>query len=174
MPVIGAMRFFERLVQGLVDVLTSARFVVHGDSMLPALTGGESVLAVRPRSQRRQLRRGDVVVMRHPVWNERTYLKRIVGLPDEEIRLENERVYIDGSLLVEKYLHEPPQVSRHYNRDWWTGPEEYFVLGDNRLDSEDSRAFGPVDRRLILGLVWFRCWPPRTWGPVQGGGGSDK
>ena len=140
--------------------------------MSPALADRESVLAVRPRFSWNRLRRGDIVVLRHPEWSGRTFIKRIVGLPNEDIRVDSGLVYLEDALLEEAYIvgRIPGRADR--DREWWTGPDEYFVLGDNRSDSRDSRAFGPVDRRLILGRVWFRCWPLRSWGPVSGKRGS--
>ena len=161
--------------------------MVEGDSMLPLLRHKQSVLAVRPRrlsswTQSALLRRGDVVVLRHPVFNDRIFIKRVVGLPDEEAVIKGGLVSLSGELLDEPYLGNPVGESASelvngseeesgQNREWWTGPEEYFVLGDNRWDSHDSRAFGPVHQSLILGRVWFRCWPPKDWGWVPGDGG---
>ena len=162
------MKFPLRIIQGLINLVSSARFVVGGDSMLPTLRNRESVLAVRPRLPWNRLRRGDIVVLRHSVCSGRVYIKRIVGLPNEEIRLEDGLVHLQGVLLEEAYIRGGLPGRRDQNREWWTGPDEYFVLGDNRSDSHDSRAFGPVDRRLILGRVWFRWWPLRSWGPVPG------
>lgn len=142
--------------------------------MLPALANRESVLAVHAKSSQNQLRRGDIVVFRHPVWKDRTYIKRIVGLPNEDLCLEEGLVYLNGELLEETYLAGPFAAGRDHNREWWLGPNEYFVLGDNRSDSQDSRAFGPVDRRLIVGRVWFRCWPLRSWGRVSEQGRAES
>ncbi|MEK7807384.1 MAG: signal peptidase I [Chloroflexota bacterium] len=156
-----------RVLQALVTLFTSSRFLVEGESMAPALAGGQSVLASRPRLTWDRLRRGDVVVLRHPVWDDQIDIKRIIGLPGEEVRLKDGRVYLDGALLNEAYLDGPPSQRKEYDREWWTGSDEYFVMGDNRGDSGDSRAFGPVHRQRILGRVWLRCWPPRAWGPVR-------
>jgi len=157
-----------RVLQALVALFTSARFLVEGESMAPALGSGQSVLASRPRLPwDPDYCRGDVVVLRHPVWSDRIYIKRIIGLPGEEVRLEEGRVYLDGAPLDEVYLDGPPSQRKEYDREWWTGTDEYFVMGDNRSDSQDSRAFGPVRRQRILGRVWLRCWPPRAWGPVR-------
>ena len=130
-------------------------------------------MAVRTKPPEDRLRRGDIVVLQNPVLKDRTYIKRIVGLPDEELLLEDGLVYVDGELLEETYLDRPFTASRGTFGEWWMGPDEYFVLGDNRSDSQDSRAFGPVGRTLILGWVWFRCWPPRSWGKVSGRGRSS-
>ena len=161
------MALLARTVQISLNVLTSARYRVEGDSMSPALADQESVLAVRPRFSWNQPRRADIVVLRHPERSDRTFIKRIVGLPNEDLRVDSGLVYVAGVLLEEPYIvgRIPGRADR--DGEWWTGPDEYFVLGDNRRDSQDSRAFGPVDRGLILGRVWFRCWPLRTWGPVS-------
>ena len=147
------MRGLLSIARVVLNVFSSARFKVAGDSMLPALADAQSVLAVRPRFSWNRLRRGDVVVLRHPVWNDRTYIKRIVGLPNEEIRVEDGLVYLGGVLLEEAYVEGPVTEPERKFREWWTGEGEYFVLGDDRRDSQDSRAFGPVDRGLILGRV---------------------
>ena len=169
------MAWAIRLGQTIINLFFPARFVVSGDSMLPALANRESVLAVRTKLSWNRLRRGDIVVLRNPVLKDRIYIKRIIGLPDEDIRLADGRVYVQGSLLEENYLDEPIAAGPEGDREWWMGPDEYFVLGDNRTGSQDdSRAFGPVDRRLILGRVWFRYWPLRSSGRIfrQGPTGS--
>ena len=140
--------------------------------MLPALAGSHHLLLVSPRFPWNRLNRGDIVVLRHPMRTDDVYVKRIVGLPDEDIRLEGGLVYLNGALLEEHYPTIAPAPGQEHPKEWWTGPDEYFVMGDNRRDSRDSRAFGPVNRRLILGRVWFRYWPPRAWGPVAGPGGK--
>jgi signal peptidase I len=111
-------------------------------------------------------------VLRHPAQNHRIYIKRIVGLPDESISLRNGVVCIGDLPLHETYLTSFHNLHRTTDREWWMGPHEYFVMGDNRSDSEDSRIFGPVSRDLIVGSVWFRYWPLRAWGKVPGGSGQ--
>jgi signal peptidase I len=135
--------------------------------MSTALADQESVLAVRPRFSWNRLRRGDILVLRHPERRDRTFIKRIVGLPNEDVRVDSGLVYLADVLLEEPYIVGRILGRADRDGEWWTGPDEYFVLGDNRSDSQDSRAFGPVDRGLILGRVWFRCWPLRSWGPVS-------
>ena len=142
--------------------------------MLPTLAGNQYVLLFPSRNLQRPLNRGDIVVLRNPGQLDAVYVKRIVGLPDEEIRLEGSLVYANGQLLEERYSTIPPQESTEATKEWWNGPDEYFVLGDNRRASQDSRSFGPVSKNLIVGRVWFRYWPLRAWGPVHGaqdGGG---
>lgn len=99
--------------------------------------------------------RNDIVVIKLPEMDE-LLVKRIVGLPYEMIAIENGIVYIDGTPLAEPFPHDlypqnmPPQR---------LGPLQYFVLGDNRGNSNDSRVFGPIMRDDIKGRVWFRYWP---------------
>jgi len=156
-----------RVVRALFNLFTTARYVIHGDSMLPSLASGESVLAVRLRLPRSRLRRGDVVVLRNPVETGHTSIKRVIGLPDEDIRIEGGRLYINEVPQEETCLNRGLSAPKG-DGEWWTGPEEYVVLGDNPNDSQDSRRFGPVDQQLILGRVWFRCWPLRAWGWFPG------
>jgi signal peptidase I len=136
--------------------------------MLPTLAGKQHVLVGPVAFSWNRLRRGDIVLLRHPVLAHRTYIKRVIGLPDEEVRLEGGLVYANGHLLDEAYLGGQPRNWKGSGRDWWMGPDEYFVVGDNRNDSDDSRAFGPVSGSLILGRVWFRYWPMASWGPIPG------
>ena len=93
------MRLPLRIVQVIIDLFTSARFVVDGASMLPTLADGESVLAVRPRYGCNQLRRGDIVVLRRSAPDSGISIKRIVGLPNEDLRLEDGLVYLDTVLV---------------------------------------------------------------------------
>ena len=154
------MKTVISLLQGLVNVFFSARFRVEGDSMLPSLRHGESVLVVRTRVRWNRLRRGDVAVFESPGRGAGTYIKRVVGMPGEDIRIAEGRVYINGDLLPEDILQGTKEAAE---KEWFNGPDEYFLLGDNRADSNDSRAFGPVSGELVRGRAWSRCWPPTRW-----------
>ena len=96
----------------------------------------------------------------------RRYLKRIVGLPGEEVRLSEGMLLIDGERLAEPYLGGLPASPGLGDQQWKLRDGEYFVLGDNRAHSTDSREFGPVGLGLIVAKAWFRCWPPTRWGTV--------
>ncbi len=162
----------QTLLGNLLGPLAWGRSRVVGDSMLPALADGQYVLLRRGPSLRNRLRRGDIVVLRHPVLGHQTYVKRVIGLPNENIRLDDGRVYIEGAHLEETSLRCPGSLGQA--REWWMGPDEYFVMGDNRLNSQDSRAFGPVAATQIVGRVWLRYWPPRAWGMVPGAVGGSR
>jgi signal peptidase I len=149
-----------------MSILASSRYRVDGNSMSPTLLNGQYVLAGGLNLPWNQPRRGRIVVLRHPVQKHRIYIKRLVGLPEESLIIKDGLTYVNDEALDEPYLGLPGHSPRDDGREWWMGPDEYFVMGDNRSDSEDSRVFGPVGRDLILGLVWFRYWPLRDWGRV--------
>lgn len=157
-------------LSALASLLTSARFRVEGDSMRPALRHGQQVLARRISPAGGLARRGEVVVFRHPLKRDDVVIKRVIGLAGEHLRLALDAVYVNDLPLAELYLDGPPCPMNRYPREWLVGQDECFVLGDNRDDSQDSRAFGPVSQELILGRVWWRCWPPHAWGRVRRAG----
>ena len=159
-------------LQGLVNIFFSGRYRVEGDSMLPSLAHRESVLVVRTRFRWNRLRRGDVVVFERPGRGGGIYIKRMVGLPGEDFKIAGGRVYLDGKMLGEEYIQGVGEMENDGDadhREWFNGPDEYFMMGDNRTDSDDSRAFGPVPGGSIKGRAWFRCWPPKRWRPVGRG-----
>lgn len=134
-------------------LLSSSLYVVRGDSMSPALHDGDRVLVWRRAYREHGPRRGDIVLLRDPVDGTTLYVKRIVGLPGEWVRMTGGRV-----LVNDKPLDEPYVVARETS-DTVTWPLEagqYFVLGDKREDSRDSRRLGPVAAEGIIGGVWLR------------------
>ncbi len=112
-------------------------------------------------------KRGDVMVFKLPTDNKTDYIKRIIGLPGETIRLELDRVMIDGHLLDEEYVRGGSARPQSYALEIALASDEYFVLGDDRSDSWDSRRFGPVRRDLLVGVAWLRYWPPARWGILR-------
>ncbi len=135
------------------------RYVVDGASMEPNFTTSERVIVDRlsmilfdgPA-------RGDVIVLDSPTNDDDLLIKRVIGLPGETIVILEGRVYIDGVLLEEDYINEFCQ-SRSCNGSWDLGPDQYFVLGDNRSHSLDSHSFGPVAKSSIVGIARVRYWP---------------
>ena len=105
-------------------------------------------------------------MVRDPRLPAREELKRIVGLPGEELRFEDGLLYVDGAPLDEPYLEGLPPTLGLEARCWRLGPGEYFVMGDNRAHSTDSREYGPVRAEMLVGRVVLRYWPPRRWGIV--------
>ena len=133
--------------------------------MRPTLAQGE-VLLVGGVGEGEALRRGEVVVVRGTVGQAGEYLKRIVGLPGEEVRIVDGLLFVDGTHTRESYLGGLPSSVGLGETAWTLGASEYLVLGDNRAHSTDSRHFGPVSHSAIAARVWLRCWPPSRLGRI--------
>ena len=157
-----------RIAQSLADLCFSSRYKVEGDSMLPSLAHRQYLLLAPCRFSWNRIHRGDIVVLRHPDRPKEVYVKRVVGLPNEDLHIDGGVVYLNENPLEEAYLADTKAGAAGSIQAWWTGPDEYVVLGDNRAASTDSRTFGTVGRRHIIGRVWFRFWPPEAWGRLAG------
>jgi signal peptidase I len=110
--------------------------------------------------------RGDIIVFHYPGDPTDDYVKRIIGLPGDHLLIEGGKLYINDVLLDEPYL---PENMRTFPRSRYSNvvPEDsYFVLGDNRLGSSDSRNWGMLERELIIGKASFSYWPPQEWGAI--------
>ena len=132
--------------------------------MRPMLTDGQRLLVSRLAYHRSPPQRGDLVVLRDPIQPDMRYVKRIVGLPGEHVQMDGGNVAIDGEALVEPYAQGSESATSPFPNQWVPDETEFFVLGDQRRDSRDSRTFGPVRGHDIIGKVWVRYWPPRVWG----------
>ena len=145
----------------LVNTATG-RFRIEGQSMEPNLHDGEYVIVDKVSYALHAPERGDVIVLLKSN-NERDLIKRIIGLPGDTIEVRNGQVYINGTVINEPYLNQPtnePLPARQVE------PGRYFVMGDNRNNSSDSRSFGSIARSEIVGRAWFVYWPPSDWGAV--------
>ena len=142
-----------------------ALFRVQGDSMLPRLRSGDYLLVSAARSEDRMLSRGSIVVTAHA---ERVDVKRIVGLPGERITFTEGMLLINGMRMSEPYLRGLPAVIGLDFAEYELGHDDYFVMGDNRTHSTDSRHYGPVRRSAIVGRMTSRVWPPWRWGILSG------
>ena len=114
--------------------------------------------------------RGDIVILRPPTDNSKDFIKRIIALPGERLLIRDGVVYINGHRLDEPYLPEAWTVFNNWPTNGTNGqvmgPDEYFVMGDNRNKSQDSRSFGPITRDRIDGRAWFRIWPLDHFGNI--------
>ena len=124
--------------------------------MEPGLRDGDFVFVWRS-DDARKLRRGDVVVFSHPSVEGRVMLKRVLGLPGEWVRLEQEEAAVDSSC-------DDLEGDEVWDMEWTLGRDEWFVVGDNPGVSLDSRRLGPIRGSWIRGRVWFRYWPLLTFG----------
>jgi signal peptidase I len=155
------------LAVGLYLVITFAVQTVHvlGLSMYPTVEDQDYLLAVKLPYRFHQPERGDIVIMRNPFNPSQDFIKRIIGTPGDRVLVEGCRVYINDRLLAEPYLAgrrawrscAPPWPQSGRERP--LGSNEYFVMGDNRDLSTDSRTFGPIRRGQIEAQAWFRVFP---------------
>ena len=141
-------------------------FFVVGKSMEPSYSDGDYLLVDQISYDFSDPRRGDVVVFNPPNNPSQTYIKRVIGLPYDTILLDGVGVRVmssnsdNGVVLKEEYIQGDTSTCMEDNtRVISLGEGEYFVLGDNRIDSWDSRCWGSLGKDDILGKVWFRLWP---------------
>ena len=138
-------------------------FRIEGFSMEPNFHDGQFILVNKLVYMLHPPERGDVVVLIPPSAASRDFIKRVIGLPGDRVEVVDGRVIINGELLQEPY----PLNSGSYSYGPITvGPDEYFVLGDNRNNSSDSHSWGMVSIKKIIGKVWLTYWPPQMMGLV--------
>lgn len=131
--------------------------------MTPTLRHGDYLLTRRIFADTGPPLRGDIVVVSAGT-PERSQVKRIIGLPREHIALTDGMLFIDGMRLAEPYLNGLPPYLGLDESSWRLGADEYFVMGDNRARSSDSRAYGPVRAQQIEARAVCRLFPPSRWG----------
>ncbi len=141
-------------------------YTVRGESMLPSISDGERLLVSTGVVKGGQSR-GEIVVYRRPGASPAHSLKRVVGMPGEKIRLSDGMLFIDGEHHAEPYLGGLPAAVGLGDRSWRLDAEEYFVMGDNRAHSTDSRHHGPIGADTIVGRAWLRIWPPDRMGSLR-------
>ena len=137
-------------------------FLVEGPSMSPNLSDSEFLLVNKLSYLTDDPQRGDVIVFRSPRSPDEDLVKRVIGLPNEVVEVREGQVYVDGRLIDESGYFSGP-IGRE------TAPRRvpegaYFVMGDNRIQSRDSRDIGTVPRASIVGQVWLVYWPPAKFG----------
>jgi len=143
-------------------------FFVKGQSMEPTFENGDYLIIDEISYRFRVPQRGEVIVFKYPENPSQRYIKRIIGLPEETVEIKDGKVIIHNEQRPEGFtLDEPYLAPGQYtagNLRIKLDPNEYFVLGDNRLQSSDSRRWGPVNRALITGRVFLRAWPINKFG----------
>jgi len=141
----------------------SARIRVDGASMEPTLQTGEYVIVNKLAYKLGDPKVGDVVVFKFPRNPEQEYIKRIIGLPGDEVKIVRGRVFVNGELLEEPYVAYPTS----YQGNWKVPENQLFVLGDNRNNSSDSHNWGMVPMENVIGKAIFIYWPPEEWGKIN-------
>jgi signal peptidase I len=139
---------------------------VEGTSMLPVLEDQDRLFINKMAYRVGEIHRGDVVVFQYPRDHEKSYIKRVIALPGDDLRIDHGQVYVNGTKVVEGYV--PRRFADDRSQPDMVVPvHEYFVMGDHRSISSDSRDFGPVDRDLIYGKAAFVYWPMDQAGVVR-------
>jgi signal peptidase I len=139
---------------------------VEGTSMMPSLVDQERIFVNKFVYRLEPIERGDIVVFRYPYDPSKSYIKRVIGMAGDRIRINSGQVYVNGEALDESYV--PAEYT-----DTRSSPEavvpanSYFVLGDHRSMSDDSRNFGPVNQSFIYGKAVFGYWPMDKLGRVR-------
>jgi signal peptidase I len=178
-------RFVRELIETLLLAalifflvrLVVLNFRVDGESMLPNFDDGQMLLVNRNAYEHLDINgnvfypfdppeRGDVVVFNPPNDSDKPYIKRIIGLPGDEVTFSDGHVNINGEPLAEDYIQDRTRCGRADTCDVVVPEGEVFVLGDHRSNSSDSRVFGPVPVENIIGKAWLGYWPPADIGFV--------
>ena len=144
--------------------LTVQSYTVVMSSMEPNFQQGECIMVNKVCYLSSAPQRGQVIIFNPPFGSPHPYIKRVIGLPGETLEIRDEKVFVNGIPLQEEYVMAPP----NYTMPATEVPEtEYFVLGDNRNNSNDSHSGWMVPRDNIIGRAWFIYWPPSSLGVVK-------
>ena len=139
---------------------------VEGTSMLPRLEDRDRLFINKFVYHIESIQRGDVVVFHYPLDPEKSYIKRVIALPGDRVWIDHGRVWLNGKPQVENYVPDRFRDSRSM-AEMVVPDDSYFMMGDHRSISSDSREFGPVERELIYGKAVFVYWPARDAGVVR-------
>lgn len=167
----GILRFvldiLETLILSVILFIginaVSARIRVDGSSMEPTLRSGEFVIVNKLAYKIGNPSRGDIVVFHFPRDPEQEYIKRVAGLPGDQVSISQGKVYVNDQLVDEPYIAAAPA----YEGTWSVPEAQLFVLGDNRNNSSDSHNWGTVPKEYVVGKAIFIYWPPEQWGIIE-------
>ncbi|HSP09199.1 MAG TPA: signal peptidase I [Candidatus Dormibacteraeota bacterium] len=166
--------FFEVIVLAVILYfgISFAIQAVHveGLSMFATLNDNDYLIADKVDYRFHTPQRGDIIILRPPTDNSQDFIKRVIALPGERLLIRDGTVYINGHKLDEPYLPEAWTTFNNWPANGSDGqvmgPNDYFVMGDNRNRSQDSRVFGPIRQDRIDGRAWFRIWPFSSFGNI--------
>jgi signal peptidase I len=149
------------LVIFLVLRATVQAYKVIETCMEPGYVEGEWILASKATYWFHEPERGDVIILEPPIDIDEVYIKRLIALPGDTVEVKDGLVYVNGIALEEPYIKEAPTYTFPPTE---LGDDEYFVLGDNRNNANDSHTGWTITRDDIIGKAWFTYWPPSEWG----------
>lgn len=167
--------FLETIVVALSIFVVIYLFImqpheIKGNSMEPNFSNNEYILTDKISYRLYTPTRGDVVIFKAPVNPDVDYIKRVIGLAGDRIKIQNGSVFVNGEKLTEDYLKDStylfPGSFMAEGVEIIVPPEKLFLMGDNRPHSSDSRAFGPVPMDTIIGKAFFRYWPITALGVI--------
>ncbi len=144
----------------LVIRFAAQSFRVDGESMEPGLRTDEYVLVDKVTYLFHAPERGDIIVFHYPLDTTRDFIKRVIGVPGDVVSTTSSSVIVDGQTLHEPYISVPFNFA---SDKWKLGPNQFFVMGDNRNNSLDSRSWGLLDKSYIVGKVVAVYWPVTNW-----------
>jgi signal peptidase I len=139
-------------------------YKVEGYSMEPTLDDGQYLLINKIGMHFHQPERGDIIVFQYPLDPSKSFVKRVIALPGDTVEIRDQQTIVDGKVVREPYIRNPE--NGFYPRTV-VPPGQYFVLGDNRNNSSDSRAWGMLPEKDVIGLAWVSYWPPPRWSVVR-------
>jgi signal peptidase I len=152
---------FTLLIYILIRTFLFENYRVVGRSMEATLEDGQYLVVYKLGYRLHDPQRGDIIVFHDPRNGERKLIKRVIGLPGETLEIKEGYVFINGQEIDEPYIQAPGRSSR---APTLIPENDYFVMGDNRTNSSDSRSWGPLPKEKIVGKAWLTYWPPSRWG----------
>ncbi|MEZ4104499.1 MAG: signal peptidase I [Candidatus Paceibacterota bacterium] len=172
-PILEIIRFsiIALIIVVPIRMFIAQPFIVSGASMENTFHTGEYLIIDQVSYYLHEPNRGDVIVFRYPKDPSKFFIKRVIGLPGETVKIENSTVTIinddnpNGLTLNEPYI-KSMDIGNHLTEE--LGPREYFVMGDNRDQSSDSRAWGVLQEERIIGKAFLRLFPPKNIGVMPG------
>lgn len=170
------MDFLETVVVALSIFVVVYLFLIQphevkGSSMEPTFHNNEYILTDKISYRFADPQRGDIIIFKAPNNPEVDYIKRIIGIPGDRVKIDGGEVYINDQRLDERYITETtiliPGGLLREGIQITIVPDTFFVMGDNRTHSSDSREFGPIDRSSIIGRAFVRYWPLNVFGIIH-------
>ncbi|MEK7184249.1 MAG: signal peptidase I [Patescibacteria group bacterium] len=156
----------------LIRSFVAQPFIVEGKSMEPTLSNSEYLIVDKIEYRLHQPKRGDVIVFKAPEAPDQNYIKRIIGLPGETVTIKDASVFVNNKRIDEQYIaghtiNPASTESPTFFLEQKLGPDEYFVMGDNRDHSSDSRRWGPLPKENIVGKAQIVLFPIPNLGVIE-------